>query len=83
MANSNNSNAELEWIQLKKDFDAEHGETAREKMTRKIKDNPFVPLGKNFKQFKTFPFKIIQILNSAKRSRTNGPFNFIKTRNFI
>ena len=35
----------LEWIQMKEDFDKLHGETAREKMGRKLKENPLVPIG--------------------------------------
>ncbi|XP_055681114.1 HIG1 domain family member 2A, mitochondrial [Lutzomyia longipalpis] len=37
---------ELQWIQLKKDFgDKVAGETTKEKMKRKIKENPLVPIG--------------------------------------
>lgn len=37
--------SQLEWIQMKEDFDKMHGETAREKMGRKLKENPLVPVG--------------------------------------
>lgn len=38
---------ELQWIQLKKDFGSSlAGETTKEKMLRKIKENPLVPIGK-------------------------------------
>lgn len=36
---------ELEWIQMKKDLDAQHMETTREKMARKLNQNPLVPIG--------------------------------------
>ena len=37
--------AELEWIQLRQDFGDLMPETTKEKMLRKIKENPLVPLG--------------------------------------
>ena len=39
---------ELEWIQMRKDFDADRQgiETTREKFMRKFKSNPLVPIGK-------------------------------------
>lgn len=42
------STPELEWIQMKKDFDSERAneETAKEKFMRKFKANPLVPIGK-------------------------------------
>lgn len=36
---------DLEWIQMKKEFDKMKTETAKEKMVRKIGENPLVPLG--------------------------------------
>ncbi|CAO1392372.1 unnamed protein product [Diamesa serratosioi] len=36
---------ELEWIQMKKDFDSMQGESGKDKMFRKIKENPMVPIG--------------------------------------
>jgi ribosomal protein L39E len=38
---------ELEWIQMKKEFDIEHAkeEGAKEKFIRKFKQNPLVPVG--------------------------------------
>ncbi|KAG5682721.1 hypothetical protein PVAND_012055 [Polypedilum vanderplanki] len=39
---------ELEWIQMKKDFDNERAheeESAKEKFIRKFKQNPLVPIG--------------------------------------
>ncbi|XP_070495730.1 HIG1 domain family member 2A, mitochondrial [Chironomus tepperi] len=41
------SQPELEWIQMKKDFDSERAneETAKEKFIRKFKANPLVPIG--------------------------------------
>lgn len=36
---------ELDWIQLRKDFGSIHAETTREKMDRKLRENPFVPIG--------------------------------------
>ncbi|GAB0096308.1 HIG1 domain family member 2A, mitochondrial [Sergentomyia squamirostris] len=37
---------QLQWIQLKKDFPSGiAGETTKEKMMRKIKENPLVPMG--------------------------------------
>lgn len=40
---------ELEWIQMKKDFDTEraHEESGKEKFIRKFKQNPLVPIGKH------------------------------------
>lgn len=45
-----NEFTELDWIQLNKDVnsDAFHTETTKERMVRKIKENPFVPIGENF-----------------------------------
>lgn len=60
MATNESTNAQLEWIQMKKDFDASQPETAREKMLRKIRDNPFVPLGKFFFQISIFA-KVVRI----------------------
>lgn len=37
--------AQLEWIQMRKDFNEDHNETAREKFMRKFKQNPLVPIG--------------------------------------
>ncbi|KXJ71035.1 HIG1 domain family member 2A, mitochondrial [Aedes albopictus] len=37
--------AELEWIQMRKDYTDIHAETTREKMERKVKENPLVPIG--------------------------------------
>ncbi|XP_055846731.1 HIG1 domain family member 2A, mitochondrial [Episyrphus balteatus] len=39
------SEADLDWIQMKKDFDSMRPETTREKMLRKMKSNPVVPIG--------------------------------------
>ena len=36
---------DLDWIQMRRDFDAIHPETARDKMLRKINENPLVPIG--------------------------------------
>ncbi|XP_018798569.1 PREDICTED: HIG1 domain family member 2A, mitochondrial [Bactrocera latifrons] len=36
---------ELDWIQLRQDFGSFHAETTKEKMMRKIKENPAVPIG--------------------------------------
>lgn len=43
---------ELEWIQMKKDFDLERAneESAKDKFIRKFKQNPLVPIGNFFKQ---------------------------------
>ncbi|XP_055632207.1 HIG1 domain family member 2A, mitochondrial [Toxorhynchites rutilus septentrionalis] len=37
--------AELEWIQMRKDYPSLQVETAKEKLIRKVKDNPLVPIG--------------------------------------
>jgi hypothetical protein len=39
--------AELEWIQMRRDFDADRQgiETTREKFLRKFRSNPLVPVG--------------------------------------
>ncbi|XP_055911874.1 HIG1 domain family member 2A, mitochondrial [Eupeodes corollae] len=39
------SEGELDWIQMRKDFESLRPETTREKMIRKIKSNPVVPIG--------------------------------------
>lgn len=39
------SNVELEWIQMRKDFDADGMESPRDKFMRKFKQNPLVPVG--------------------------------------
>jgi hypothetical protein len=36
---------ELDWIQLRKDYADLTPETSKEKMVRKIKENPLVPIG--------------------------------------
>ncbi|XP_053947914.1 HIG1 domain family member 2A, mitochondrial [Anastrepha obliqua] len=36
---------ELDWIQLRRDFGSFQAETTKEKMIRKIKENPAVPIG--------------------------------------
>ncbi|KAI4461344.1 hypoxia-inducbile hig1 -related [Holotrichia oblita] len=36
---------EFDWITLNTDLEGYHMETTKEKMIRKIKENPFVPLG--------------------------------------
>jgi Hypoxia induced protein conserved region len=38
---------ELEWIQMKKEFDSERfePESGKDKLIRKFKENPFVPIG--------------------------------------
>ncbi|XP_049280105.1 HIG1 domain family member 2A, mitochondrial [Anopheles funestus] len=36
---------ELDWIQMRKDFAGVHAETTKEKMVRKINENPLVPIG--------------------------------------
>lgn len=75
MATNESTNAQLEWIQMKKDFDASQPETAREKMLRKIRDNPFVPLGKFFFQISIFakvvrnypvPLFLLQVNNHSR-----------------
>lgn len=39
---------ELDWIQLNKEVrQADNQETTKERMTRKIQENPFVPIGKH------------------------------------
>jgi hypothetical protein len=37
---------DLDWIQLRKDYADLTPETSKEKMVRKIKENPLVPIGK-------------------------------------
>ncbi|XP_055545642.1 HIG1 domain family member 2A, mitochondrial [Wyeomyia smithii] len=37
--------AELEWIQMRADYADIHAETTREKMARKLRENPLVPIG--------------------------------------
>lgn len=44
-SNASASQPELEWIQLKKDFDADRVESPQDKFIRKFKQNPLVPLG--------------------------------------
>lgn len=36
---------DLDWIQLRQDFGSFQPETTKEKMLRKIKENPVVPIG--------------------------------------
>lgn len=38
---------ELEWIQMRKDFDKEQIETGKEKFIRKFKQNPLIPIGES------------------------------------
>lgn len=38
---------EFDWITLHNEMEGHHLETTKEKMIRKIKENPFVPLGKS------------------------------------
>lgn len=44
---------ELEWIQMRKDFDKDQIETGKEKFIRKFKQNPLIPIGE---------FNVINIL---------------------
>jgi hypothetical protein len=37
---------DLDWIQLRKDYASLMPETSKEKMVRKLKENPLVPIGK-------------------------------------
>lgn len=37
----------LDWIQLRKSFGSVQAETTKEKLVRKLKENPLVPIGKN------------------------------------
>ncbi|XP_058444205.1 HIG1 domain family member 2A, mitochondrial [Malaya genurostris] len=37
--------AELEWIQMRADYADIHAETTKEKMIRKVNENPLVPIG--------------------------------------
>lgn len=48
MSQPETSTPELEWIQMRRDFDADRQgiETTREKFLRKFKSNPLVPVGK-------------------------------------
>ncbi|XP_067635620.1 HIG1 domain family member 2A, mitochondrial [Eurosta solidaginis] len=36
---------DLDWIQMRQDLASLHGESFKEKLTRKIKENPVVPIG--------------------------------------
>ncbi|GBP90534.1 HIG1 domain family member 2A, mitochondrial, partial [Eumeta japonica] len=45
MSETPSSEPELDWIQLTNELRAGQGETMKEKMTRKINENPFVPIG--------------------------------------
>ena len=38
---------EFDWVQLRKDFGDTKMETKQEKLMRKIKENPLVPIGKS------------------------------------
>lgn len=38
---------ELEWIQMRKDFDKDQIETGKEKFIRKFKQNPLIPIGES------------------------------------
>jgi hypothetical protein len=58
MSQSKATEEQLEWIQMKKDFDRERlseQETGLQKFQRKFNENPFVPIGK-----KKFSEKIIE-----------------------
>lgn len=46
MAEPSTTSAELEWIQMRKDFDKDQIETGQEKFMRKFKQNPLIPVGK-------------------------------------
>lgn len=39
---------ELDWIQLRKEFGSVQTETTKEKLARKFKENPLVPIGSYF-----------------------------------
>ncbi|XP_058064461.1 HIG1 domain family member 2A, mitochondrial-like [Anopheles bellator] len=39
------SQGELDWIQMRQDFSDVHAETTKEKMIRKVRENPLVPIG--------------------------------------
>lgn len=42
---SSADNVELDWIQLRKSFGSTQVETTKEKLVRKLKENPLVPIG--------------------------------------
>lgn len=42
---STSSQPELEWIQMRQDFDKDKMESPRDKFLRKFKQNPLVPIG--------------------------------------
>lgn len=44
------SDGDLDWIKLRKDISANQDEGMRERMLRKIKENPFVPIGNKHNQ---------------------------------
>lgn len=46
MTESSSSSPELEWIQMRRDFDKDRIETGKEKFIRKFKQNPLIPIGK-------------------------------------
>lgn len=42
---------QFDWVQFKKDYAVEHGETRKEKLVRKITENPLVPIGMEIHDF--------------------------------
>lgn len=39
---------DLDWVQLRQEMSKHHTETTREKLGRKLNENPFVPIGKYY-----------------------------------
>lgn len=64
MSSKTDEEIEFDWIQLNKDVRrGQSDETTKERMLRKIKENPFVPIGQNilinYIQCKTMNIKLI------------------------
>lgn len=46
---SENEPTDLDWVQLRQEMSKQHHiETTKEKLGRKLNENPFVPIGKRF-----------------------------------
>lgn len=61
---SNDEDIGLDWIQLRKSFGSVQVETTKEKLVRKLKENPLVPIGELFITYITFFGVYIQIVFS-------------------
>ncbi len=66
---SGNDEQEFDWVQFKKDYAVSQVESKKEKLIRKFKENPLVPIGMEILVFLNFSFHLIT--NSHSKLNNN------------